>query len=103
MRLLFDDLLPDDVLARKTKSTFDQAFWSGWSQAFAADWTGAGADPDLVDVEALRLEWASPDPDPRSFTLLQAAWLAAGGKAAGSMRSSRMASSPAAAAKLPFA
>ena len=44
MRLLFDDLLPDDVLARKTKSGFDQAFWSGWSRAFAADWNGAGAD-----------------------------------------------------------
>ncbi len=75
MRLLFDDLLPDDVLARTSKSGFDQAFWSDWSRAFAADWNGAGVDPDLVEVEALQHEWASPEPDPRSFTLLQAVWL----------------------------
>lgn len=79
MRFLFGDLLPDDVLARTTKSVFDEAFWSDSSRTFAADWNGAGADPELVDVEALRREWASPEPDPRSFTLLQAAWLATHG------------------------
>jgi asparagine synthase (glutamine-hydrolysing) len=79
MRLLFGDLLPDDLLARTTKSGFDQAFWTGWSRAVAADWNGAGADPDLVDAVALRRQWSSPDPDPRSFTLLQAAWLAENG------------------------
>jgi asparagine synthetase B (glutamine-hydrolysing) len=77
MRLLFGNLLPDEVLARSSKSGFDQAFWTDWSRAFAAEWEGEGADPGLVDVEALRQEWASPDPDPRSFTLLQAAWLTA--------------------------
>jgi asparagine synthase (glutamine-hydrolysing) len=79
MRLLFGDLLPDDVLARTTKSGFDQAFWSDWSRAFAADWNGDGVDPDLVDVKVLQEEWASPEPDPRSFTQLQAAWLATSG------------------------
>ena len=76
MRLLFGELLPDDVLSRATKSSFDQAFWSDPSRAFAADWNGAGADPSLVDVEALKQEWSSSEPDPRSFTLVQAAWLA---------------------------
>jgi asparagine synthase (glutamine-hydrolysing) len=84
MRLLFGDLLPDDVLARTTKSGFDRAFWSEPSRAFAAEWDGAGADPELVDVEALRQEWMSPEPDPRSFTLLQAAWLASRAEAGGS-------------------
>jgi asparagine synthase (glutamine-hydrolysing) len=76
MRLLFGDLLPDEVLARTTKSSFDEAFWSDWSRALAADWSGAGADPELVDVEALHREWSGPEPDPRSFTQVQAAWLA---------------------------
>jgi asparagine synthase (glutamine-hydrolysing) len=76
MRRLFGSLLPDDLLARTTKSGFDQAFWGEPSRAFAADWDGEGADPDLVDADALRREWALPAPDPRSFLLLQAAWLA---------------------------
>jgi hypothetical protein len=79
MRLLFGDLLPDDVLARTTKSGFDQAFWTGWSRSVADSWNGAGADPELVDAAALRRQWSSPEPDPRSFTLLQAAWLAENG------------------------
>jgi asparagine synthase (glutamine-hydrolysing) len=76
MRRLFGSLLPDEVLARTTKSGFDQAFWGEPSRAFAADWDGEGVNPELVDADALRREWALPDPDPRSFLLLQAAWLA---------------------------
>jgi asparagine synthase (glutamine-hydrolysing) len=76
MRRLFGSLLPDDLLARTTKSGFDQAFWGEPSRAFAADWDGKGVDPELVDADALRREWALPAPDPRSFLLLQAAWLA---------------------------
>jgi asparagine synthase (glutamine-hydrolysing) len=79
MRFLFGELLPDDVISRRTKSGFDQAFWSEPSKAFAAEWNGVGVDPELVDAEALREEWSSSDPDPRSFTLIQSAWLAANG------------------------
>jgi asparagine synthase (glutamine-hydrolysing) len=102
MRLLFGDLLPDDVLARTTKSSFDEAFWSGWSRALATDWTGAGADPELVDVEALREEWASPGPDPRSFTLAQAAWLAQNQPDQGALRASPTASTHAVAMEVPY-
>jgi asparagine synthase (glutamine-hydrolysing) len=102
MRLLFGDLLPDDVLARTTKSTFDEAFWSGWSRALATDWTGAGADPELVDIEALRTEWSTADPDPRSFTLVQAAWLAENQPDQGVLRASPTASTPAVAMELPY-
>ena len=76
MRSLFGDLLPDEVLTRETKTVFDEAFWSDASRAFAASWNGTGVDESVVDVEALQREWASPEPDPRSFLLAQAAWLA---------------------------
>jgi predicted nucleic acid-binding Zn ribbon protein len=32
-------------------------------------------DPGVVNVEALRREWASPAPNPRSFLQAQVAWL----------------------------
>jgi Asparagine synthase len=102
MRLLFGDLLPDDVLARTTKSSFDEAFWSDWSRALAADWSGAGADGELVDIEALQEEWSTLDPDPRSFTLVQAAWLAQNQPDQGALRASPTASTAAVAMEVPF-
>jgi asparagine synthase (glutamine-hydrolysing) len=77
LRAVFGGLVPDDVLTRRTKASFDGAFWSRHARAFAAAWDGSGADPDLVDVDALRLEWRADRPDARTLTLLQAAWLAA--------------------------
>jgi asparagine synthase (glutamine-hydrolysing) len=78
MQALFRDVLPEDVLARPTKASFDGAFWNAASRAFAARWDGSGVDPELVDADALRDEWRSEAPDPRSFTLAQSAWLASG-------------------------
>ena len=75
MRQFFGDLLPEPVLARSTKATFDEAFWNRHSQAFAASWHGEGVDAEVVDVDALRREWTSPAPNPRSYLLAQAAWL----------------------------
>jgi asparagine synthetase B (glutamine-hydrolysing) len=77
MQTLFDGVLADDVLARSSKASFDAAFWNESSRAFAASWDGRGVDPDLVDTEALKAEWMSDAPDPRTFTLAQSAWLAA--------------------------
>jgi Asparagine synthase len=76
MSLLVGDLLPDELLGRATKASFDAAFFADHSRALVGRWAGEGADPELVDAESLRAEWAGPSPDPRSFTLLQAAWLA---------------------------
>jgi hypothetical protein len=76
MHALFGTLLSKDILERSSKTTFDEAFWCGPSRAFAAEWNGEGVDERLVDAEALAAEWSSPDPDPRSFLLAQAAWLA---------------------------
>jgi asparagine synthetase B (glutamine-hydrolysing) len=75
MRRYFGDLLPEPILVRSTKASFDEVFWNHHSRAFAQSWNGGGVEPDVVDVEALRREWASPAPSPRSFLLAQAAWL----------------------------
>ena len=81
LRAVFGGLVPDDVLARRTKASFDGAFWNRHSRAFAAGWSGGGVDADLVDTGALRREWAQERPDARTFTLLQALWLAERGSA----------------------
>jgi asparagine synthase (glutamine-hydrolysing) len=80
MAMLVGDLLPEDLVHRKTKASFDQAFFNADSRAVAAAWDGEGVDPELVDVEALRAMWSSPEPDARTFTLLQAVWLASGAR-----------------------
>jgi asparagine synthetase B (glutamine-hydrolysing) len=76
MRSLFGDLLPEAVIERRTKASFDGAFWNDASRAFASEWDGSGVDTELVDVEALRTEWLSSSPDARSYTLAQSVWLA---------------------------
>jgi hypothetical protein len=42
----------------------------------AEEWNGEGVDAALVDHEGLRAEWSKPQPDARTFLLLQAAALA---------------------------
>jgi asparagine synthetase B (glutamine-hydrolysing) len=74
-RNLLGALLPDELLGRDTKSSFDGAFWGEPARAFAERWDGSGVDTALVDAGALRTEWLSEAPDPRSFTLAQAVWL----------------------------
>jgi Asparagine synthase len=72
------DLLPEAVLQRPSKASFDGAFWHRHARAFAAAWDGHGLDNEDVDVPRLRAEWAGNRPDPHSFALLQRAWLAVG-------------------------
>ena len=79
LRALFGDVLPDRVLARRSKATFNEAFFSDHSRAFAARWSGAGVDRTLVDHEEVAAMWNAVRPDPRSFSLMQAAWLASEG------------------------
>jgi asparagine synthase (glutamine-hydrolysing) len=76
MRALFGDVLPDALLGRTTKAHFNGSRFGAASRAFAASWDGAGVDPALVDVDALRAEWLSPEPHAGSLSLLQRAWLA---------------------------
>jgi len=76
MRALFGDLLPDDVIARRSKATFSRPFFGPHTQAFARRWDGcAGIDADAVDARALRDTWTGTRPHFFSAMALQAAWL----------------------------
>jgi asparagine synthase (glutamine-hydrolysing) len=75
----FGDLLPPDSIHRTSKAVFTEVFWGQDSKEFARRWDGSGLDHDLVDPDALRMEWAKPRPDLRSITPLQAAWLHSNG------------------------
>jgi hypothetical protein len=74
-RALFREVLPSQLLERSSKARFDGAFWRTHSRELAASWDGEGADPLVVDREALCTHWKQPEPEPHSFLLLQAAWL----------------------------
>jgi asparagine synthase (glutamine-hydrolysing) len=76
MRALFADVLPDTILARRSKTTFDEVFFANHSRAFAAAWSGGGVDVSLVDPEGVAAVWNAMQPDPRSFSLMQSTWLA---------------------------
>jgi hypothetical protein len=71
------DLLPHEVLTRRSKAAFDGAFWTDRARTFVSAWDGAGLDREHIDVEAIRVEWSRIPPDPHSFVQLQLAWLAA--------------------------
>ena len=76
MEMLFGDVLPTAVIGRVSKATFDGAFFNVHSRGLVETWRGEGADAMHVDVDSLREHWSSPEPDARSFLLLQSAWLA---------------------------
>ena len=75
MRVLFSDLLPDELLSRSTKAHFGAVRWRDAEREFARAWDGSGLAADLVDVEALRAEWLSERPAGSSALALHAAWL----------------------------
>lgn len=76
MDAIFGDVLPAAVRSRRTKASFDGAFWHEHSRELVARWAGECIDTSLVDVERLRLQWESGAPDPRTYTLLQSVKLA---------------------------
>jgi asparagine synthetase B (glutamine-hydrolysing) len=73
------ELLPQELVARRTKAGFDDVFFADQARALAERWDGGGVPEDLVDVAALRAGWRSEAPDPHTLTLLQAAALASAG------------------------
>jgi asparagine synthetase B (glutamine-hydrolysing) len=83
MRRLFRGLLPDEVLARRGKASFDEVFFSTHARGFAARWDGGGLPSELIDPALLQAHWLAPDPLAQSFLLLQATWLAGEGSARG--------------------
>ncbi len=86
MQQIFGDLLPDAILARNTKASFNSAFHGRSTRAFAREWDGTGVDPAVVDVEVLRSLWLAPRVHPGTTPLLQAAWLASEASSPGPTR-----------------
>lgn len=76
MRALFGQLLPDQLVSRRTKAVFTLPAWGPRTREFVSGWDGAGVDTSLVDVDALRRHWAEPRPSAMTFCLLHVAWLA---------------------------
>lgn len=79
MRYLFGDLLPNAVLSRTTKASFNQTRWGSFERDYARNWAGEGIDPNLIDAERLRAAWLNDDPPPGADYQLHAAWLASSG------------------------
>lgn len=59
MRYLFRELLPDSILSRESKASFNQARWTDREIQFAQSWSGRGLDTRLIEPEALRAAWLS--------------------------------------------
>ncbi len=76
MARLFGESLPGPTVERATKAAFGHVLWGESARAFAKRWNGEGVDPELVDGEVLRRVWAGPEPDSRTYPLLQAGFLA---------------------------
>ena len=54
-----------------TPTAWGAALWGLDSRELATDWRGEDVDQDLVDVDALAREWSVPQPDPRTYPLIQ--------------------------------
>jgi asparagine synthase (glutamine-hydrolysing) len=76
LRAVFGDVLPRELIERRSKAEFGRAIWRGRALEFASRWDGSGVDPDLVDADRLRAAWAADNPAFGSATLLHGAWLA---------------------------
>lgn len=74
-RRLGADLLPDAVLARRSKASFNASRWGEREREFATAYNGGAFSPDFIDEERLRQVWLSERPHPVSFFLAQIAWL----------------------------
>lgn len=79
LRRMASDLLPDEVLARLSKASFNNVYIGRHSVEFAQRWSGEGLDDRLVDVARLRETWLGPKPPATTAALLQQAWLATEG------------------------
>ncbi len=75
MRSLFGNLLPDRVLSRQTKASFNDVRWTHRERDFAREWSGNGVDSRFIDHDKLRDAWLSDIPPVLSDVHLHAAWL----------------------------
>jgi hypothetical protein len=73
LRSLFGDVLPPEVVARRDKADLAGVFWGERTRRFVEQWDGSGVDPELVDVDKLRVAWR--EREWLSIVLLHSAWL----------------------------
>lgn len=79
LRHYFADLLPQEILERKSKGTFNEAYFGASTRAFAERWDGYGL-PTGVDAHWLREHWRSAESiHAGTAMLLHHAWLTAEG------------------------
>lgn len=81
---IFGDLLPSEIYGRRSKASFNRAFFGPSARKLTTVWTGEGVDDALVDPGVLRAAWNGDAPDGRTFLLLQSAWLSRATRAAAS-------------------
>lgn len=74
LHALFGELLPAPLHERRDKALFHEVFWREPTRAAIRGWDGGGL-PAVVDPDALRAVWSSPDPDRRTALLVQAIWV----------------------------
>jgi asparagine synthase (glutamine-hydrolysing) len=75
LRMLAGDLLPDEIIQRRSKGGYTDPLWTDTAKRFAREWSGRGLDERLVRPEAVRAAWLKEDRTLLATTLLQAAWL----------------------------
>jgi asparagine synthase (glutamine-hydrolysing) len=89
--VMFGTLLPAAILHRRSKAAFSNVLFTDVGRAVAAELSGGGIDPDLVDVPALRHHWAEARPvDMKTMAALQTGWLFDEGARIASGRSTQL-------------
>jgi asparagine synthase (glutamine-hydrolysing) len=75
---LFAGLLPERVLGRPTKASYDAVYFGAHAQRFADGWRGSEVFGELVDPDGLRAVWRErPLFRLKTGLLMQALWLEA--------------------------
>jgi asparagine synthetase B (glutamine-hydrolysing) len=83
VKTLFGEALPPECVARRNKAHFREVIWQSHTRAAISpsrigqtiEALADGYFDGLVDLGALRREWAGPEPNSRTALLLQRAWL----------------------------
>lgn len=75
MRMLVGDLLPEPVLVRRSKATFNDAVLGPFTRGFVRTWRGETSLDDLVDADRLRSSCLEGHVPAGIIGPLQQAWL----------------------------
>jgi asparagine synthetase B (glutamine-hydrolysing) len=84
MRANFSGLLPEEIIVRTDKASFNEAVFARHTREFVDTWNGEGLNDDLVDADKLAAHWREEASEIwfSSVMLLKQAWLATRGSGA---------------------